>query len=177
MGRSAKAPGVVLTLYSPAKPRDRSHYEDFLAYHEAFYRFVEPTSVTPYAPPARERTLHAALIALVRHGTKFGPNAAASRVDFDSPEVSKLVDRFRESVRLADPDEADEANQCIDEFLGLWADQVAAGSNLTYVSPGLQFPTGLIRDYGAPQRLGFRQAMRSVRSVDPDVALLPVDEG
>lgn len=177
VGRSAKAPGVVLTLYSPAKPRDRSHYEDFLAYHEAFYRFVEPTSVTPYAPPARERTLHAALIALVRHGTKFGPNAAASQVDFDSPEVSKLVDRFRESVRLADPDEADEANQCIDEFLGLWADQVAAGSNLTYVSPGLQFPTGLIRDYGAPQRLGFRQAMRSVRSVDPDVALLPVDEG
>lgn len=177
VGRSSNAPGVVLALYSPAKPRDRSHYEDFLAYHEAVYRYVEPTSVTPYAPPARERTLHAALIALVRHGTGYGANDAARLVDFDEPEVAELVAMFRRTVEAADPGEADEANRYIDEFLRLWAGQVEAGSNLTYVSPGLQFPTGLIRDYGAPERLGYRQAMRSVRSVDPDVQLMPVDEG
>ena len=176
VGRSASAPGLVLTLYSPAKPRDRSHYEDFLSYHESVYRYVEPTSVTPYAPPARERTMHAALISLIRHGTIYGKNEDAKNVDFDDALVKALIERFRETVAAADPSEACEANECIDEFLELWSGQVDAGAAFAYVSPGLQYPTGLIRDYGKPERLGYRPAMRSVRNVDPDVLLLPVDE-
>ena len=39
------------------KPRDRSHYERFAAYHESFYRFVEATSLTPFSGPALDRGL------------------------------------------------------------------------------------------------------------------------
>jgi hypothetical protein len=60
-------PGVVIALYSPAKPRDRSHYEQFKSYHQTFYRLVEPTSVTPGCEPALSRALHAALVSLFRH--------------------------------------------------------------------------------------------------------------
>ena len=68
VGRSpSRPPGLVVTLYSAAKPRDRSHYETFTAYHRSIYREVEPTSVTPWALPARERALHAALVVLVRN--------------------------------------------------------------------------------------------------------------
>lgn len=35
VGRSPKAPGLIVTMYNPGKPRDRSHYEHFRAYHEA----------------------------------------------------------------------------------------------------------------------------------------------
>lgn len=65
VGRSE--PGLVVTVYNPSKPRDRSHYETFRAYHEAFYRFVEPTSVTPFSLPAQRRALHALLVAACRH--------------------------------------------------------------------------------------------------------------
>jgi hypothetical protein len=177
VGRSPKIPGLVLTLYSPAKPRDRSHYEDFLAYHQAVYRYVEPTSVTPYAPPARERTVHAALIALVRHGTSHRSNDAARSVRFDDPAVSALVERFKLTIALADPSEAEEAKRCVDDFVQLWSGQIEAGSRLMYVAPSLAFPPGLIRDYGAPPRMGYKPAMRSVRNVDPEVLLLPVAEG
>ena len=34
--------GVVVTILNPSKPRDRSHYEHFRAYHQSIYRFVEP---------------------------------------------------------------------------------------------------------------------------------------
>lgn len=176
VGRSDAAPGLVLTLYSSAKPRDRSHYEDFLGYHQAFYRYVEPTSVTPYAPPARERTLHAALITLVRHATQFGANESARRVDFTKEPLTSLVDNFKDAVCTADSSEADETRQCIDEFVRLWMDVAASGSQLSYVSGGRQHPTGLIRDFGAEEVLGYRQAMRSVRNVDPDVVLSPVEE-
>ncbi|HIO46995.1 TPA: hypothetical protein EYN23_06540, partial [Candidatus Poribacteria bacterium] len=67
VGRSARGPGLVFTLYNCSRPRDRSHCEQFRGYHEAFYRFVEPTSVTPFSPPAMERGLHALLVIAGRH--------------------------------------------------------------------------------------------------------------
>src|SRR4030095_11543150 len=66
VGRSDKAPGLVVAMYNPGKPRDRSHYEHFRSYHSAFYRFVEPTSVTPFSIPVLERALHAILVILAR---------------------------------------------------------------------------------------------------------------
>jgi ATP-dependent helicase YprA (DUF1998 family) len=59
-------PGLIVTLYGASKPRDRSHFERFRSYHERLYAQVEPTSVTPFALPAVERALHAALVAHVR---------------------------------------------------------------------------------------------------------------
>lgn len=67
VGRSAAAPGLIVTLFNPAKPRDRSHFEHFRAYHSSFYKYVEPTSVTPYSIPAIERALHAVLVIAMRH--------------------------------------------------------------------------------------------------------------
>jgi hypothetical protein len=59
-------PGLVLTLYGASKPRDRSHFEKFRSYHERLYAQVEPTSVTPFSPPALDRALHAAMVSYVR---------------------------------------------------------------------------------------------------------------
>src|SRR6185437_10509485 len=75
-------PGLVFALYNAGRSRDRSHYENFVAYHSALYRQVESSSVTPFSPRARDRGLHAVLVALVRlMGTKFRPNASASDVE------------------------------------------------------------------------------------------------
>jgi ATP-dependent helicase YprA (DUF1998 family) len=52
VGRS-EVPGLVFANYYRDQARSLSHYESFRPYHEAFYRFVEPTSVTPYTYQAR----------------------------------------------------------------------------------------------------------------------------
>jgi hypothetical protein len=59
-------PGLVITCFNLRKPRDRSHYERFSAYHASFYRFVEATSLTPFSGPALERGLAGTLIAMAR---------------------------------------------------------------------------------------------------------------
>jgi hypothetical protein len=66
VGRQEKWPGLVVTVFNLRKPRDRSHYEHFAAYHESFYRFVEATSVTPFSGPALDRGLAGTLIAMTR---------------------------------------------------------------------------------------------------------------
>jgi hypothetical protein len=57
----------VVTVYNVHKPRDRSHYEQFISYHSCFYRFVEATSVTPFSGPALDRGLAAVMVGLTRH--------------------------------------------------------------------------------------------------------------
>ena len=90
VGRSRSAPGLVVTMYNPGRPRDRSHYEHFRNYHESFYKFVEPTSVTPYSLAVLDRALHSVLVILVRHYARL-----------QSPDTIDLADEsIREIIRL-----------------------------------------------------------------------------
>ena len=57
VGRDDLRPGLVVTLLNIHRPRDRSHYERFEAWHASFYRGVETTSVTPFSPRAIDRSL------------------------------------------------------------------------------------------------------------------------
>lgn len=77
--------GIVITLYDNFKPRDKSFYENFQAFHQGFYRFVEPNGVTPFSRPVRNRALHALAIGVFRLLIISGDKAS----EFDA----KLLDR------------------------------------------------------------------------------------
>ena len=66
VGRGALA-GVVLTVLNHRRARDRAHFESFRPWHQKLYASVEPVSVTPFSPRARDRALHAVIVALARH--------------------------------------------------------------------------------------------------------------
>lgn len=75
-------PGLVVTCFNVRRPRDRSHYERFFAYHQSFYRFVEATSLTPFSGPALERGLTGTLVAMTRLGdTTMTPATAAMEIE------------------------------------------------------------------------------------------------
>ena len=76
---TAAGPGLVVTLYNWARPRDLSHYETFEHYHATFYRHVEALSVTPFSSRALDRGLTALFVSLVRHAGKpaWNPNGGA----------------------------------------------------------------------------------------------------
>jgi len=66
VGRNLSSPGMDVVAFSQSKPRDRSHYERFRSFHQRLYAQVEPTSVTPFSPPAVDRALHGIIIAAAR---------------------------------------------------------------------------------------------------------------
>lgn len=84
-------PGVAFTMYDGGKSRDRSHYEQFKAYHESFYRHVEPTGATPFSAPARKRALHAVLIAYIRLSAD-GLSGETDAIKFRKEDNKKTVD-------------------------------------------------------------------------------------
>ncbi len=118
VGRSH--PGLVVTVYNPAKPRDRSHFEHFRSYHESIYRWVEPTSVTPFAVPVRDRALHALAVTLVRY---FGGDAARQWPQPWKPVeelVSKVTETIAARVRAVDSDEEAATRRQLKEIFSDW---------------------------------------------------------
>jgi hypothetical protein len=168
----AKVPGLVVSLFSATKPRDRSHYEDFRGYHDTIYKHVEPTSVTPYALPARERTLHAALVAVIRHATDFEQNESAKEVDFADAQVMKAIARLLQVMCDSDPSEAAELTALMEDRLGEWKQVAESGFPLLYErrKAGHQFAS-LLTDYGKAKAGACWPTMMSVRNVDGEVTI------
>ncbi|WP_417730834.1 DISARM system helicase DrmA [Rosistilla oblonga] len=100
VGRDVDRPGLVLTLLNIHKPRDRSHYERFNAYHSSFYRNVEATSVTPFSPRALDRALAPAIVAMCRQAREdMTPAVGASQILRIRSELEKYADLFAERAR------------------------------------------------------------------------------
>ncbi len=76
VGRDDNRPGLVVSVLNVYRPRDRSHYERFGAWHESFYRSVEATSVTPFSPRAIDRGIAGVAVARARRGP---PGVTAAR--------------------------------------------------------------------------------------------------
>ena len=96
--------GLVVTVLNNAKTRDRSHFENFASYHQTLYRDVEATSVTPFAPRARDKALHAALVAVVRHTVDNmldEPNMDATAEE----SVEEIIKLMVERAKRIDPKE------------------------------------------------------------------------
>lgn len=100
VGRKSSVPGLVITIYGAAKPRDRSHYERFRTYHQQLYAQVEPTSVTPFAEPVLKRAMHAAAISHMRQRQPDLEPSPFPKVAFD-----EAVALLRKRVALVDQEE------------------------------------------------------------------------
>ncbi len=59
--------GVVFNLLDPNRSREKSYFENFVQFNNAYYKFVEPLSVTPYTEIALDKALNSILICYVRH--------------------------------------------------------------------------------------------------------------
>ena len=128
-------PGLVVAIYNGARSRDRSHYESFLPYHSALYREVESTSVTPFSPRARDRGLHAVLIALARHTVdRLHENGDADNIPAHLGEVELLRDLILDRVHKIDPAEVAGAREELDQFIAMWVRRAEEENALVYAN-------------------------------------------
>lgn len=157
-------PGLIVMLYGPNKPRDRSHFEKFRTYHERLYAQVEPTSVTPFSPPVIDRALHSAMVAYVRQCGGQG------QIQSPSPIPLALLASFENlilrRVELVDAEEVDRVRNVLRQRFRQWE----IWSRSEWESSSRQDGIGLIRkagEYVEPGVADLSWAVgNSIRSVD-----------
>lgn len=187
VGRSN--PGLICVLYDATKSRDRSHYEQFRTYHGSFYRFVEPTSVTPFSAPARERALHAVLLSLIRHregmDVPVAKDADAKNFVNEGAHLEAikayLVDRLESVAEHTQPgvrSDADVVAEEMDAFLEEWAERAARLSSADrlfygqkYIVNNLLKPNErrLLKPFGVSAKDDARETLTSMRNVDQSI--------
>lgn len=127
-------PGLVVTIFNSARSRDRSHYENFVPYHQALYRAVEATSATPFAARARDRALHGVLVSLARLlvddlATNESAHNANSRYD----EITQLVEFLEQRAQVVtDPEEAEDTKKQLGELLEVWTKAAESRPDMQY---------------------------------------------
>ncbi len=112
------AKGIVFVVYSPTRPRDRSHYENFAMFHKSFYQNVEPSSVTSFCRQVRNRALFGTLEGIYRSaldGSMERPPA-----DPDGPAFDRAVNAVIERVAKVDPEEREGTREDIQAILDRW---------------------------------------------------------
>ncbi len=115
-------PGLVFCLYNAFRSRDRSYYERFNQYHSCFYRYVEPTSVTPFSRRSIEKGLHSVFIALVRHLVpEMEHNDGASQFSENDQTVQGIYRYLLARIRAIQPDAFDDAKEYLDEVIRTWS--------------------------------------------------------
>jgi len=192
VGRDDRRPGFVLTVYNVHKPRDRSHYEHFVAYHESFYRYVEAQSVTPFSLPALDRSLASVVVGMVRHSGP--PKLAGPRGADELALISAVGDRVGKVLAERAHAQPDALGNTLEQvaqtrskkILDAWREVVqptaeSAGSSVKYCYSPFEKDTPLLR---TPEADATRSdpyassdphypfvAPTSMRDVEPSVAI------
>jgi hypothetical protein len=181
VGRDYERPGLIVAVLNLHKPRDRTHFEQFVQFHRAFYRAVEATSVTPWAARALDRALAAVVVAAARHiDPGLTPDAAVVALK-DRRDVQIAV---RDAIVARAPDHMVAGGRAalaaaIDGLFAAWIDtareQTKGGSAFGYAwkkSPHrlLHMPLDQGLENLAPAHRRF-VAGRSMRDVEPDVPM------
>lgn len=150
--------------------RDISHYEMFTSFHDAFYRFVEPASVTPMSLPCRQRALHAALVSVVRQWPD-GPYSDVAKIDSSDPSFVQAVASLRSRIKARCADGETDVGEHLDQLVGEWSEKVAGAANLVY-RKSVAGEDPLLITFQEPIPAGNVKPWRtlqSMRSVDADV--------
>jgi hypothetical protein len=120
IGRDPSKPGLVVTILSPNKARDISHFEKFKNYHQKIYSFVEPTSVTPFSRPSVERTLHALMVILVRQLSEISRLANDPTEDIPKLLRERIYDVIEERIQNVSPGDREDVLSKLDQRLKEW---------------------------------------------------------
>lgn len=166
-----ETPGFVFTMYNQMRSRDKSYFEQFCQYHEAFYKYVEATSVTPFAERARDRALQTLYIMLCRYYIDFlTENDSAGNYRRDMKGLTDVRDYILDYVKVVDPDECENVAVELREIEQEWETLALENEKMTYRKDPFQKIPALFReDYDEDSRF---RVMNSMRSVETSVQVI-----
>ncbi|MFZ5977084.1 MAG: helicase [Hydrotalea sp. AMD] len=123
-----KHDGIVFSLFNPNQARDKSYFENFNSFHQAYYKFVEPLSVTPFTENTIRKMLTTMFVAFMRNSVSgLTKNSEAKHFEPEMADAFKtyITGRFGNSDYL---------NTLLDDLIKSWAAKKKRINNLTYAT-------------------------------------------
>lgn len=165
-------PGLVITVYNWARPRDVSHYERFGSYHAALYRYVEAISVTPFSSRARDRALSAILVSMTRLSeNKLSKREAAKKFRSSDSYIESILDFVRKRLGDIGLQREDEVEEHLKSLIDKW-EAKTFGANLTYTGGKEK----LLYQLGAKAPASTFSIPNSMRDVESSVGIYLLKE-
>jgi superfamily II DNA or RNA helicase len=170
-------PGLVVTMYNWVAPRDISHYERFKSYHAAFYRYVEPISVTPFSSRSLDRGLHGMFGATQRLGQtqaseEFSANQFEPTAAWAKEVIKAIAERATKLTSLAA--QGDHVRSILNEQSDSWSQ--LRNASVAYSKKSKQVPHyRLFRNLGDAKG-GKWPAPNSLRDVEPTATFYLADD-
>ena len=166
-----ETPGFVFTMYNYMRSRDKSHFEQFCQYHEAFYKYVEATSVTPFSERARDRALQTLYVMLCRfYINELTENGSAGKFNRHIPGLESIKKYILDHVSVVDPDEYENVEEELEEIEMEWEELAEANTKMTYRKAPFQKEPALFKD-DSDEDSRFR-ILKSMRSVETSVQVI-----
>jgi hypothetical protein len=157
VGRKTK--GLAITLLDPNRAREKSYFEHFINFHSAFYKCVEPISITPFTENTIDKMLTTAFVTYIRNKIPAMAKDDAARY-FEKEKAEEFIDFIK--IRFGDePDIISYFIGSINELIEDWQNRASLGSKLTYKAL-LKRPTER-QDDGVDWA-----TMQSMREIDTD---------
>jgi hypothetical protein len=121
-----KYDGIIINLFNPNRARDKSYFENFIFFNQAFYKFVEPLSITPFTENTIHKMLTTIFIAFLRNSyTELRGNSDAKNF---KPEYADNFKNFMRE-RFGNNDYFD---KLLEELINNWVEKIEGIQNLKY---------------------------------------------
>ena len=168
-----KYPGLVVTIYNPYRPRDLSHYENFVGYHSQIYRFVEGTTATPFSARARDRVLAALIIAAIRlMFPEYSENDCASKINnLKDTELQLIEQIILDRLEIVNSTAKRETVDEIERFIDQWKSRARMEKDLRYYIYDTTKYGRLMQFYGQPTQINEQPVLNSMREVESGSAM------
>lgn len=177
-------PGLVVTIFNSARSRDRSHFENFVPFHQALYRAVEATSATPFAARARDRGLHGVFVALARLMIdSMSGELGAHKAPSHEAELRQLIALIEKRVdSTTDGEETADTVEQLEEMLRVWIAEAGSRDSMKYANRRDSSDTLLVEPSSAltDEDIEYTQTetpwptLMSLRDVDAESALYSI---
>jgi len=148
VGRDDK--GIVINLLDANRSREKSYFENYVAFHNAYYKFVEPLSVTPFTEIALDKALASLLICFVRH--KKGLYKDNQAKDY-SGDIEELINFLKD--RIKNPVQQKYALDRLEALSKNWLEKIDGNPQLTYKKE-------LIHKFSEMNEWGLMMSMREI---------------
>lgn len=149
--------GLVVNLLDANLAREKSYFENYVSFHQAYYKFVEPLTVTPFTSITFHKILNGILVGYMRHIKELNKNEDAHKFDGNIEDLIELIEQripeSNENLKIM-------ARQILKELADDWYQKVQDNAEVNQKL----FYEKLIQNTSSDDQWALMKSMREVDS-------------